>query len=376
MILVLHNIGTLASGGMESFLLNIYRNIDREKVQFDFVVGSYNSWNEGYADEINKLGGHIYHIPSGLKGVYYFYKILQKHPEYQIVHSHRDAMSALFLFAAKKAGVTHRLAHSHNAGETGIIKQIATKILRPLLNKVSTQRLACGQEAGEHLFGNKNFSIIPNAINLSTYKYNSILANDKREELGLKKGDIIFGHVGRLIQQKNHNFLISIFQQIHSKNKDTRLLLVGDGELKSEIKQKIAHFNLNDSVLILSNRSDVNELLQTMNMVIFPSFYEGFSMAMVEMQASGLRILCSDQVPKEINITGNVVFKSINDSAEEWAKEALNLLDYNRDSHNSIALLTQAGLDIHQSAQTIQNMYLDLSKITGDNNPANKQYKR
>lgn len=376
MIRILQNIGTLANGGMESFLLNIYRNIDRNQIQFDFVIGSYNNWNKNYADEIERLGGHIYHIPSGLKGIYPFYRILKAHPEYQIVHSHRDAMSALFLFAAKKAGVAHRLAHSHSAGETGFVKHIGTILLRPLLNSVSTLRLACGLEAGQHLFGSHDFITIPNAIDLNIYQYQPKFSQQKREEIGFNTSDIIFGHVGRFINVKNHAFLIDIFQQIHLKNNNAKLLLIGDGKLKSEIKQKIIRLSLDDSILILSNRSDVNELLQTMNMVIFPSFYEGFSMAMVEMQASGLRILCSDQVPKEINITGNVVFKSINDSAEEWAIEALNLLNYNRDSHNSITLLTQAGLDIHQSAQNIQNMYLDLSKITGDNNLANKQYKR
>lgn len=359
MIRVLHNIGTLASGGMESFLLNIYRNINREKVQFDFVVGSSNNWNQNYADEITRMGGRIYCIPNGLKGVCSFYKLLKNHPEYQVVHSHRDAMSALFLYAAQKAGIKHRIAHSHNAGETGIIKKIATKILCPLLNKVSTICFACGQEAGEHLFG-KDFTIIPNAIDLVTYKYNPIFAGDKREELGLKRSDIVFGHVGRLIKQKNHDFIIAVFKQIHSANKNAKLLLIGDGELKSEIERKIACLGLDDSVLILSNRADVNELLQAMDIVIFPSFYEGFSMAMVEMQASGLRILCSDQVPKEINITGNVVFKSLNDSATDWAKDAINLLNYNRNSTDSISLLTQAGLDIHQSARAIQDMYLHL----------------
>lgn len=359
MIRVLQVIGTLANGGMESFILNIYRHIDRSRIQFDFVVGSRNGWCQQYADEIRHLGGYIYQISEGLKGVVEFKNILKKHPEYQIVHSHRDAMSSLFLLAAKSVGVQHRICHSHNASETGITKKMATCLLLPILNHISTCRFACGQEAGEHLYHGYPYTVFPNAINLSSFTFQKENAKEIRKRLGFQKEDIIIGHIGRFEYQKNHDFLIDIFTQLHVMNSHVKFLLIGSGSLKDKIIQKICDNNLIQSVVVLEQRTDIPVLLQSMNLVIFPSFYEGFSMAMVEMQAAGLRILASDQIPHEVNITGSVTFKSLKESAENWAATALSLLDYKREDI-LVQKLYDYGLDIHGSAKTMQQFYEQL----------------
>lgn len=357
MVRVLQNIGTLASGGMESFLFNLYRHIDREKVQFDFVVGSKNGWNVAYEEEIKQLGGRLYFIPTGLKGFYSFFRLLRAHPEWRVVHSQRDAMSAIYCMIALIGGVKIRIAHSHNAGETGSAKKMFTRLMRPLLHLSSTHRMACGREAGEHLFYGTDYQIVPNAIDLKAYQYDSRKRAEKRNELNIKGNDLLIGHVGRFEQQKNHRFLLDVFSEIYHQRPDAKLLLVGTGSLKEEVKDQARKEGIADSLIILENRSDVNELLQAVDLIIFPSYYEGFSMAMVEMQAAGLRILSSDKVPHEINITGLVHFMSLNQGRKSWAGEALALLPYHRDIEVHEAL-SREGLDITESARAMQAFYL------------------
>lgn len=359
MIRVLHNIGTLANGGMESFIMNLYRHIDRSEVQFDFVVGHKTDWCQSYADEISSMGGRVFCLDESKSSVQQFGRILQENSDYRIVHSHRDAMSAFFLREAKKCHIPVRISHSHSASETGWFKKIATRLLVPMLNHYATLRLACGEEAGLHLYGKKRFMVFPNSIDLKKYKYNSHVALDKRIEIGVEKDALLIGHVGRFFPQKNHFFLIDVFSEVYKRNNHARLLLVGAGNLKPQVKKKVEDLGLADAVIFLENRTDVDELLQAMDIVLFPSLYEGFSMAMVEMQASGLRILSSDRVPNEINVTGSVTFKSLNESASSWADQLLQLSQYDRNSINA-DLLVEAGLDVQANAHRLQDMYIEL----------------
>ena len=359
MIRILHNIGTLSNGGMESFIMNLYRHIDRNKVQFDFVVGHKTDLFLPYADEILSMGGRLFFLNESVPAVVQFGRILQENPEYRIVHSHRDAMSTFFLRQAQRQGVPVRIAHSHNASETGFKKKVVTRLLRPLLNHYSTLQLACGQEAGQHLFGGGRFKVFPNSIDISQYKYNEQISVAKRNEIGIGLDNLLIGNVGRFSQQKNHFFILEIFERILEKNGKARLLLVGTGQLMTPVWNKAKEKSMLDKIIFLENRTDVNELLQAMDIVLFPSLYEGFSMAMVEMQAAGLRILSSDRVPKEINVTGLVTFKGLNDSASSWADELLHLSQYERNSiHNE--LLVTAGLDVRGNAKMLQEMYIEL----------------
>lgn len=363
MIRVLHIIGTLANGGMESFILNLYRHIDRSRFQFDFVVGSRNGWCQQYADEIEQLGGMIYIVPKGLRGVPEFRSILSEHPEYKIIHCHRDAMSCFFLLVAKIEGIKCRVTHSHNASETGLLKKTLTRLLLPFLNSMATHRLACGREAGEHLYHGHSYKVFPNAIDLSAFSYKENHALDIRMKLGFNTEDIIIGHVGRFEYQKNHAFLLDVFSVLNSQNPKTKLLLIGSGSLKDEIVKKVQSLSLSRSVVFLEQRTDIPDLLQSMDLVIFPSFYEGFSMAMVEMQAAGLRILASDQIPHEVNITGSVTFKSIKDGALQWAQTASSLLKYKKEEV-PVQKLYDYGLDIHNSAKEIQSFYEQLQRAS------------
>ena len=268
-------------------------------------------------------------------------------------------MSALYLAAAKAAGVKVLISHSHNAGESGAIKKLMTKALCPLLNHVATLRLACGREAGEHLFHGYPYKVFPNAIDLDSFRYDKSRADAIRKALGFGEKDVIIGHVGRFEHQKNHDFLAKVLQQLYKRNPQIRFLLIGTGSLEEKIRGQFRDYGIENVVTILKHRTDIPDLLQAMDLIVFPSHYEGFSIAMVEMQAAGLRILASDCIPQEINITGNVAFKSLNDTPEQWAETALSMLNYNRGSA-AISKLADYGLDINESVKRLENIFLAL----------------
>ena len=353
---ILHEVAGLGNGGVESFLINIYRNIDRSKIQFDFILS--HDWKSNiYEEEIQSLGGRIFYLEEGYKQFYSFYKFIKSHPEYKIVHSHRGAFGAFYLFTAWLAGIKHRIAHAHTSSAVRKSKARWVKCLRPFLNLVSTKRFSCGHEAGRWMYGKYNFDVLNNSIDISSFRH-----FDKRVEtrnmLGIKTNELLFGHVGRFATEKNHIFLIDVFKAIHDKNNESKLLLIGDGHLRPSIEEKVHLLGLRDSVIFLQNRNDVNLLLTAIDMVIFPSLFEGLSFAMLEMQASSLRILASDKIPEEINITGEVYFKSIEDGPKDWADVALSLSKYDR-NNVGIQKLRDKGFDIRDNVKTLENFYLN-----------------
>lgn len=358
-IRILHQVAGIGSGGVESLLVNLHRNIDKSLVQFDYVL-SYD-WGKGYyQEEIKKLGGRIYQLPEGglIKQLFYFFIFLRKHPEYSIIHTHRGALGSLFLLVALMAGKKNRICHSHYASRSEKFVAFMTEIMKPVVKIVSTKKFACGTGAGDYLYGKSNYEILKNSIDLSKFAYPGCRL-EKRLRLGFSENEIVYGHVGRFNEQKNSLFVIDVFNEIYKKQRNARLLMIGDGELIDDCKRRVREYEIDDLVTILSNRSDVNELLQVMDMIVFPSRYEGFSLAMIEMQAASLRILTSDMVSSDINLTGDVYFKSLEDSAESWAKEAIRLSKYDRNSVNR-SVLYQQGYDIKMEAMKLQRFYLSL----------------
>lgn len=356
MIRILHNVGSLAAGGMESYIMNIYRNIDRTKIQFDFVVGDETNY---YEDEIKELGGIIYRIPTSITAPYRFYKLLSKHPEYTIVHSHRDAISSLYLLAAHFAKVKVCISHSHSSQKKGIAKLIASTI-KWIIPYVTTDRLACGKEAGAWLYGRNNYRIVPNSIDCSKFAYNPSLRSIIRKELNIDEDDVVIGHVGRFEIEKNHKYILDVFSSFVKKHPKAKLVCAGSGSLFNSIIEYSIELGTRDNCLLLGNRKDIYQLLQAFDIILFPSLYEGFSIAMLEFQAAGLPILCSDTIPKEINLNNNIVFKSLNDPIEEWA-DALEKITktINMRDETSNNCIKQAGYDIHDTAIKMQQFYID-----------------
>ena len=346
-------------GGAESLIMNLYRNIDRNKVQFDFVVHTKDKCD--YEDEINALGGKIYRIEQisrhPIKNMIQLKKIFKDNKDiYQTIHRHTDS-SIVFtdLLVAKLMGIKNRYVHSHN---TKVSKgKIIHLFFRPVLNLLATRRFACSQDAGKWLFGSKkDFTVIPNGIEIDKYKFNPKVRKEVRKELNIDDDEILIGHVGRFQNVKNHNFLIDIFYELQ-KDIKSKLVLVGDGELQRTIKEKVKELKIENKVLFLGLRNDVNRILQGIDLFVFPSYYEGLPLTLIEAQASGLNILASDTITKQCNITGSIEFLSLNKGKLIWKQKILNMLENNKRKLD-ITSLYENGFDSKETAKKLQLLYL------------------
>lgn len=364
-IRVAHVIGNWLGGGVESVVMNYYRNIDRNKVQFDFLC-SESSTDIPY-EEIEKLGGRVFIVPNYTK-VFKYQKGLKKifkENNYKIVHSHISTMSVFPLRAAKKAGVPVRIAHSHSTtNKKEKKKNLLKQVLRPFSRVYATDYMCCSELAGRWLFGDKEYDkgnvyLLNNAIDLDKFKYNESLRKEKRKELGISDDTLIIGHVGRFVEQKNHRFLIDVFNEIHKKNSNSLLLLVGQGPLKKEIENKVEELKLNDSARFLGQRNDINELYQAFDVFLLPSLYEGLPVVGVEAQAMGLLCIFSDDMTKETKVLDTTRFISLNTSAEEWATIILD--DYSKfKRHDTTSEITKNNFNIKNETSKLENEYSEL----------------
>ena len=354
-IIVAQIMGKWVGGGVEAVIMNYYRNIDRSKVQFDFICDE-DSTNIPY-DEIKKLGGRVIICPPYQKifGYEKFLIDLFKKNNYKIVHSNINALSVFPLRAAKKAGVPIRIAHSHSAtNKKEWKKNLMKQALRPFSKKYATDYFACSELAGRWLFGDKTFeqgkvTIINNAIDLDKFKYDEKVRKEKRKELNINDDTLVVGHIGRFVAQKNHTFLIDIFSELHKKEKNSILLLIGQGPLMGEIKQKVDSLGISDSVKFLGQRDDVNELYNAMDLFLFPSLYEGLGMVLIEAQANGLPCIASIEVPKIADISNNVQFYDLNDSIDIWLK--------NYDTNRFKFICKNCIYDIKKEAEKLEKYY-------------------
>ena len=325
MIRILQCVNDMHRAGLETMLMNYYRNIDREKIQFDFLT--HRPQRSDYDDEIESLGGKIYYAPRLYPQNYPKYfkwmkQFFSEHPEYKIIHSHIDAMSYLPLKAAKKANIPIRIAHSHNTAIDRDFKYLLKTYFRFKLPKVANYYCACGKEAGEFLFPGKEYMYVPNAIEIDRFLFNENVRMKKRRELGIKD-EIVIGHIGRMSYQKNHKYLIDVFAEILKKKNDSILLLIGVGEKLDDIKKYVEKLGLSEQVRFLGNRADVDELYQAMDVFVMPSLFEGLPVVGVEAQFSGLSCIFSDQVPEEVNFTNKSMIISLNEKKDIWADKVI-----------------------------------------------------
>ena len=280
-IIIAHIMGKWNGGGVESVVMNYYRNIDRNKIQFHFLCDE-DSTDIPY-EEIEKLGGKVIVIPPYQKLFKYqkeLYRIFKEN-NYKIVHSHINALSVFPLRIAKKAKIPVRIAHSHStSNKKEWKKNILKMILRPLSKLYANNYFACTEYAGKWLFGKKvverkELNVINNAIDLKKFEFNKNTRKALRKELGIKEDTLIIGHVGRFMKQKNHDFLIEVFNEVYKKNQNTLLILIGQGPLLSEIKQKAINLNIEDKVKFIGQVTDVEKYYNIMDIFLFPSIYEG-----------------------------------------------------------------------------------------------------
>lgn len=363
-IRVLHVLGGLSLGGAESRIMDLYRNINREELQFDFLVHS--AKEEHFDKEVKALGGNVYRIPRFKIYNWFQYKkalkqFFAEHKEFRAVHGHMTSTASIYLPIAKKAGVPVTLAHARSAGVPGGLKGLLTKWLRSSLKHKTDYCLACSKEAGEAVFGKKwsaqgKVEVIPNAIAAKKYAYDESVRKEKRKELGIDD-KLVIGHVGSFREPKNHVFLIQIFAEIYKKRPDAVLLLLGEGTLMEQIKKQVEEAGLKDVVRFLGNQGNVSPYYQAMDYLVFPSLFEGLPGTVIEAQTAGLRCLISDTITKEVQITELVESYSLDKPAVEWAEFVVSHCGYERKSR--LADVEKAGFDI--SAQI--ERYLEIYKV-------------
>ena len=355
-------IGKWLGGGVESVVMNYYRHIDRTKIQFDFICDK-DSTNIPY-DEIEQLGGRVILVPPYQKVFEYQKELIKifKDNNYKIVHSHINTLSVFPLRAAKKAGVPIRIAHSHSTtNKKEWKKDLVKQVLRPFSKVYATDYMCCSELAGRWLFGNKEYDkgnvyLLNNAIDLDKFKYDEKIRKEKRKELNIKDDTLVIGHVGRFVEQKNHRFLIDIFNEVHKQKENSILLLVGQGPLMEEMKEKVKTLGIEDSVKFLGQRNDVNELYQAFDVFCLPSLYEGLPVVGVEAQATGLLCIFSDDMTKETKVLDTTEFLSLNQSVEEWANDIVKKQSkYKRKDVKNI--IADNNFDIIFESKKLENKY-------------------
>lgn len=357
---VLQVVTIMNRGGLETMLMNYYRKLDRSKIQFDFMV--HREERGDYDDEIEQMGGKIYRMLSIKPGNYrsYFNQLecfFKDNNQYQVVHSHINENSGFVLKAANRAGIPCRIAHSHLSDLKFDYKYPFRIYGRLNLKSSMTHRFACSQKAGEWLFGKKeaqSLTILNNAVDTNRFRYNTLIRNQYRTKLEIEN-KLVIGHVGRFNPQKNHEFLIDIFKEVNEQNRATVLLLIGDGYLKSHIEEKVKQLNLSNNVMFLGLREDIPELMQAMDLFLFPSLFEGLPVVLVEAQAAGLRCITSTGVTEEVNITNQVEFLDLNDGPSKWTQTLLKGNFHRKDNQD---FLKKKGYDTSTSIKELEKFYL------------------
>ncbi len=365
---VLHILHSMNRGGAENAIMNYYRHIDRSKVQFDFLLTSQDK--SQFEDEILGLGGEIYRVPcmtllnpwAYMKGVSRFFK---KHPEYLIVHSHTSSKSFFPLLLARMAKIPVRISHSHGSRSEAGVKGRIRNFLKPFLKFVATHFIACGDSAAVWLFGPKMFNegkviVFRNVIEADRFDLDNEIRKEIRDSLGVDDATIVLGCTARFSHVKNHHFLVSLFDELHRVIPNSRLLLVGDGELRPIINNQVETLGINDSVFFSGLVSNVSDYVQAMDFFLLTSINEGLPLSLIEAQVSGLRCFVSKGIPCEADKTGLVSFLPLEKGPKYWANEIIKCLGYSRRSR--LEDIRNAGYDASFSAKELEQFYIDAYK--------------
>lgn len=366
-IRVLQMIASFTRGGSQSVVMNLYRNIDRNRIQFDFIVD--HSEYSGYENEIKELGGKIFYMPT-FKGKNIlevrkaWNNFFKEHPEYKILHSHSRSYASLYLPIAKKYGVK-TIIHSHSTSNGSGIKAKMKDLMQLPLRYQSDYYMACSLDAGKWLFGNKTvnsnkFYILKNAIDTKKYLYNENIRREYRKKFNIDNDVRVFIQISNFIPIKNHLFSLDVFSKLLKINSNCIFFIVGSGDDNQvqTIKNKIKELNINDSVIMLGTRNDVDKLLQMADCYLMPSIYEGISVAAIEAQASGVQCLLSNKVSKDVKVSNNCKFLPLN--KDVWLKEMNSMFN---DRNNQYDSIVKNGYDIKDTSNWITNFYEEITNV-------------
>lgn len=369
---VLQIMGGLNRGGLETFIMNIYRELDRNDIQFDFLV---NSSGGDYQEEIERMGGRVYVLPPRNKGILNYKKALdnffkQYANTYIACHAHISSLSSVSaLEYACKYGIPVRVMHSHSSS---ISKSVRFNLLHKLLhylNKRKVKRIAnvylgCSDKALDWLYNytgvRSDASIINNGINVSKYVFSPIKREKIRKEFAIPLTNIVIGHVGRFIPLKNQKYLIDVLKEMISLGVNSTLMLVGDGDMRLEIEKYAKEQKLFDKVIFTGVRSDVADLMQAMDIFAMPSWFEGLPVSLVEAQASGLYVVASDTISRDSKLCDDFVFLSIQEPAKVWANTIINAVE-DRKRPNNEQLIISKRFDSHRIAIDLVTKYKGLT---------------
>ena len=369
MIRVLQVLGGLNLGGAETMVMNLYRRIDKSKIQFDFIIHLQDK--QAYEDEVLSMGGKVYRFPAfnGRNLIIQrnlWEKFFIEHKEYKILHSHVRSYASVYIPIANKYGLK-TIIHSHSTSNGNGLSAIIKNIMQYPLRFQADYLFACSEEAGQWLFGKKackknNYKVIHNAIDSKKFSFCSIKRKEIREKLGINDKFVI-GHVGRMTKPKNHTFLLRIFLEVRKIRKDAVLLLIGDGELRSSMEKEIRNLGIMDKVLALGSKNNIQDYYQAMDVFVFPSLWEGLGIVCIEAQASGLPCVVSENVPKEIDLGENLIHvMNLSDGEKKWADVISSVSTNFR--YGRQEAVCRAGYDIEENAMLLEDFY---SMIAGRN---------
>ena len=345
--------------GISAVIKNYYRAMDKENIKMDFLAIDDPSEEYQAFFEENNLNCFVQYKKNIVD---YFKGIIKlcRQEKYDIVHIHgNSANMAIELLAVTFGGVKVKITHSHN---TATMHPCMHKMLWPLFAKLCTVRLACGEDAGKWLYREQKFTVLNNGIETNKYLFSDSVRSITRKELGVKENEILLGHIGNFIEQKNHTFLIDIFSEVHRANPEFKLLLISDGMLMPTIKDKVHSLELDDAVVFLGKTMNVQNYLSAMDLFLLPSLHEGLPLVLVEAQASGLICVVSDTVAREADLTETSLYLPIS-TVEPWSKviRDKNYLDKNRNkrSKQNIERIKEKGYDIEQNANLLRQIFID-----------------
>jgi len=358
--------GTMNRGGAEEFLMNVLRKIDSNKYSFIFLC--YGNDKFDYEEEIITLGAKIVRIDDvkshgPLKQIGKIREVI-RNENIHVIHAHTYFNSVLSLIAGKREGVSVRIAHAHTSlkgNEAGPIKSIYASVSRKRILKNATTLIACGKEAGKAFYGTTNFKIIRNGIITENFSYNLHFRDSVRSALGINKETTVIGHVGRITKPKNHKFILNVLDEYLKLNKDTLLVLVGDGPLRQNLESRATLMKLSDNIKWLGTRDDVVKLYSMMDVLIFPSLWEGLPLTLVEAQVNGLAILASDVIDTDVKFTNKLQQICLNVGPETWAKELFTMSEGNS---RSIISSNDSEYNIITSVKKLTELY-DIAKDSG-----------
>lgn len=350
----------LNRNGTEAFMMSVFRGIDRTRFCADFLL--YSQQETDYSREVVANGGRIFRVPSRRENPIGWYKSLflffkKHHKEYSAIHFCGNSVNAMApIVMAWMFRIPIRIVHAHNSSCQGRSVEIQHKLNRDMAYCMSNVHYACSSAAAKWFFKDKDAEIVKNGIDLDKFKYDTQLRQSKRHELGIEDDCVVIGHVGRFVPEKNHALLIDIFKQYVALVPTARLMLVGNGPLLNEMQSKVKELGLEDSVLFLKERSDVNELMQAMDVFVMPSVFEGAPYVLIEAQAAGLPCLISNRINQDICLTSYVKSEGIEVAPDVWASQISSMLGTHRRTSDQSDIIS-AGYSIKDTIRKLEKIY-------------------